>query len=256
MRTTKRNCILPRGLIPPERQAGQAFTLIELLVVIAIIGILASLLLPALGRAKEAGRRISCLNNMRQLGISMKMYLSDNNDWFPPRSSSERWPSKLREFYRADRILRCASDGLYPKTGGANSNYLADTWPRSYIINGFNDYFQAALNSTQWVAYAEGTYASGMSENGIPHPSDTIVFGEKETESGHFYMDFYEGNGNDMDEIEQSRHAGGGPKTGSGGSNYSMTDGSARFIKFGKAMEPLNLWAVGDAGRKDYAVFY
>src|SRR5439155_26051368 len=116
------------GKQPPSASEGfrrGAFTLIELLVVIAIIAILASMLLPTLGRAKESGRRISCVNNLRQLEVSLRMYVDENDGYYPPRSSTVRWPHELRDGYRNLSLLLCPSDGRggqVPRTGGTDTN--------------------------------------------------------------------------------------------------------------------------------------
>jgi len=83
METTFRIPIGSPSVARPEGETARAFTLIELLVVIAVITILASLLLPALGRAKDRARTTQCLSQMRQLGLAVRLYGDDNADEFP-----------------------------------------------------------------------------------------------------------------------------------------------------------------------------
>src|SRR6266705_2061517 len=173
--------------------AQRAFTLIELLVVIAIIAILAAMLLPAVSRAKESGRRISCLNNLRQLSLSSQMYVGDCQGLYPPHLSTVRWPDRFYEYYaRNIKLLLCPSETTNSPATMANSNptNIADAAPRSYFINGWNDYFADTLDAATFQnEFMAGTYLNGLKETTILHPSDTILLAEKNAQRGDFYMD-------------------------------------------------------------------
>jgi prepilin-type N-terminal cleavage/methylation domain-containing protein/prepilin-type processing-associated H-X9-DG protein len=247
-------------LLECKGRKAVAFTLIELLVVIAIIGILAAMLMPALGRAQGTGKRIACLNNLHQFGTALRIYIDDNHGRFPRRSYPGRWPQQLYNDYGGNvNLLRCPSDGRNPLTWETDSiNYPGDAAPRSYIINGLNDYFANAIGwPGDWNAFENLMLANSMKENVVPFPSSTIAIGEKLTSAQDYYMDVLENGGNDFTGVaEQSRHDGSGPGTHTGGSNYTFMDGSARFLNFSTSLDPLNLWCVSGSNRVAYAVSY
>ncbi len=171
----------------------RAFTVIELLVVIAIIAILAALLLPVLSRAKVAGERTSCLNNLRQIDLFMQLYTDDNNDVFPAHRnqglSTDDSAASLTNWWGttitlgADRNTKLFHDPALkgPRIdGGVAWEWKFDCHEVGYGYNGYFLGHHPYSEETVDVAGVSFAIWTSFKRSAIANPAENLVIGDKE----------------------------------------------------------------------------
>ena len=219
-----------KGPTSPNRHG---FTLIELLVVIAIIAILAAILFPVFAKARERARLSSCMNNMKQIGIAMKTYMSDYDDQYPMNryadashsagaagsldGSMNTWKTSLKPLLPSGGVYRCPSN--------ENGDKMDDTgrYPISYAYNG----------GSFWEFLPDGTYGA-RTDADIKDPVATILVLESKAgnpDIGPWILD------DGAQALQDSWF-----NTHGGTMNWLFADTHAKAMRMSQTMSPQEMW--------------
>ena len=237
------------------------FTLIELLIVIAIIAVLAAMLLPALNKARDKARDISCMSNMRQIGLYMVQYTDNNNGYFPKASGLNEggvtvwnkngrwqdgiyalktgkqvvnklhWKSNSNDVYtRPHDMLACPASKDMPWNGDGMLGFMGH-----YLINSYISNYQMLKDQADWALPF-----CAFNVKVIKRPSQLmeIIDGAAERPTN--------GSTNPMVESRDGLNPNGGKlrHLGNGGVNVLYTDGHAAGMRY--MLVPKNINTVKD----------
>lgn len=183
-------------------KTAEGFTLVELLVVIAIIAILAALLLPVISAAKSKAQRTTCLNNLRQVNLGVRMYSDDSHDASPsPGPASATNTTNVSSLYAGykelmksyvgvngdsspqDRLFACPADRFFPSfvtNGPPPMKYVRESF-HDLAFSGFSSYmFNGGDNVTRHFGAFDVTLPglAGVKLSSIKHPTRTVLVAE------------------------------------------------------------------------------
>jgi prepilin-type processing-associated H-X9-DG protein/prepilin-type N-terminal cleavage/methylation domain-containing protein len=240
-----------------ENMKRRAFTLIELLVIIAIVAILAAILFPVFAKAREAARKTACLSNMRQLGMSTRLYMQDYDDRFPQTKQTDAQP-QIDDY---DGSLESPDYGsifamILPYTGHGGQSDEEHLFQQRLLAcpddpAPFDARCPDVINiaGPHVISYLVNAYfVWGLGDASVGRPTETIIFTERRSqkslkETAPYCDDIYHpwfdaSNPNisppEMDPLEGAmateRH--------SGGMNYVFTDGHSRWKRFSQTFSP------------------
>ena len=213
-----------------------AFTLVELLVVIALIAVLASLLLPALSRAKATGQRTVCLQKLQQWGLAMSLYLDENNEFFPREDALDdinSW-AVVAAPENKDVWYNCVAEKLDGKTAAqyaTNPSSQRDFYARSSMFTCPSARFSAAaagypmfslVINSQLMDYSEERF--GLAS--IEEPAETALFldcGVPDEPQGYPFQRKYNGQPKAYANRFSGRHRDGG--------NIAFVDGHVSWFR-------------------------
>lgn len=198
------------------------FTLIELLVVIAIIALLAAILFPVFGRARENARRSSCQSNLKQTALAFMQYTQDYDERLPSVGKSavanlgaEGWVLTMEPYLKSVQLLQCPAEQRKPNY--ATSPYNSSSYYTDYYYNSNLSFFATGAKE------ADGTTnkVTGIHLSRLKAPASTVLLGD-----GVGYMVNYGGRVELLDGILNSpRHL--------EGNNYAFTDGHVKWFPVG-----------------------